>query len=72
MRDCPDCGNPMTLLLESYVCDWCDGLVADEWGNDDEQITLPMNFNLAPGYIDLDFSSIVDDDSDLIDEDPVD
>lgn len=23
---CPECNNNMTLLLVSYVCDYCDGI----------------------------------------------
>jgi len=30
----------MTLLLNDYVCDWCDGLVEEEW--DLEEITKPI------------------------------
>lgn len=25
MMECPKCNNEMTLLLYSYVCDYCDG-----------------------------------------------
>lgn len=42
---CEECGNPMTLLLTTYVCDWCDGLVEDEWNRKEDQITQPMFFN---------------------------
>jgi len=30
---CPTCTRPMTPLLISQVCDWCDGLASDdgEW-----------------------------------------
>jgi len=38
VKKCPDCGRDMTLLLESFVCDWCDAV--EEW--EKEQITEPF------------------------------
>jgi len=61
MKKCPECKNPMTLLLENYVCDWCDGLVEEEWSKED--VTEPMFFvSTASTGIDLGEWTPIDDD----------
>lgn len=46
IKTCPDCGMEMTLLLNSFVCDWCDGTVADEWDDELYVDTQPMSFGI--------------------------
>jgi len=42
---CEDCGNAMTLLLDKFVCDWCDGLVGKEWSDSSKEVTEPLFFH---------------------------
>jgi hypothetical protein len=51
-KDCEDCGNPMTFILSSFACDWCDGLVADEWDKSSEQDTTEPGLN-PPKFLSL-------------------
>ena len=51
--ECSVCGKQMTLVFQFYACDWCDGIVKDEWdksaNNDDtDRIQIDRDFKLKP------------------------
>lgn len=74
-KDCPSCKHTMTLLLNNFVCDWCDGKVVEEW--EKEEVTKPygrppsmMQGSPQPSYGYYSFDDVdLDDDDFIVDQD---